>query len=116
MNLDQRLARILKYSGGEWSLADFKQMIESRKLHLFEYEGILLLIEVQQYPQKRVLHIWGAEGKGALKKLPALFDWAKEVARLLDCTELRCQGRKGWERALKAHGTKVLYTTLALEL
>lgn len=116
MDLDKRLLRILRHSGGEWSLADFKDMINSKRLHLFEYQGILVLIEVQVYPQKRILHIWGTEGPGAIKKLPALVSWAKEVARVLDCTELRCQGRKGWERALSKYGTRFLYTTLAMDV
>lgn len=115
-DLEKRLEKILRYSGGEWSLEDFLNLIRTKKLHLLEYEGILVLIEVQTYPQKRILHIWGAEGKGALKKLPLLVSWAKDVARSLDCNELRCQGRKGWERALQEHGTRVLYTTLAMEL
>lgn len=116
MDLEKRIARILKYSGGEWSLPDFLQMIREKKIHIFNFEGLLILIEVQQYPQKRVLHIWGAEGKGLLKKLPLLVERTKEIARALECTELRCQGRKGWERALCAHNAKVLYTTLVMEL
>lgn len=116
MTLDERLIRILKHSGGEWSLEDFYRELEAKKVLLFNYEGILVLAEVQVYPQKRVFHIWGTEGDGALEKMPALVSWAKEAARTLECTELRCQGRKGWERALSAHGARVLYTTLVMEL
>lgn len=116
MDFEQRIERILKYSGGEWTLPDFMDLIYSKKVHALQYDGLLVLIEVQVFPQKRILHIWGFEGDGALDKMPSLVVWAKEVARTLDCTELRCQGRKGWERALSQHGAKVLYTTLAMEL
>lgn len=116
MGLEERIERILAYSGGEWSISDFMDLVHSRKVHLFNYQGILVIAEVQQYPQKRVLHIWGVEGHSTLEKLPELVEWFKEAARTLECTELRCQGRKGWEKALSNYGAKVLYTTLVMEL
>lgn len=116
MDVSQRIARFLEFSGGEWSLADFLALMETKKVHLLEYEGLLVCVEVQVYPQKRILHIWGIEGEGALEKLPALVVWAKKLARTLECTELRCQGRKGWEKVLSPHQAKVLYTTLVMEL
>lgn len=116
MSLEDRIERILKHSGGEWSISDFMELVNSRRVHLFNYSDILIIAEVQQYPQKRLLHIWGVEGETTLEKLPGLVDFFKEVARTLDCTELRCQGRKGWERALLQHGGRVLYTTILMEL
>lgn len=115
MSLQDRIARILKYSGEEWSVEDFLQMVEEKKIFLFNVEGVLIIAGVQQFPQKKVFHIWGTEGEGAIEKMPILVSWAKEAARSLECTELRCQGRKGWERALLQHGAKVLYTTLVME-
>lgn len=116
MDLHTRIQKILDHSGGEWSLSDFLRLVEEKKLILLNYEGILVIMEVQVYPQKRVLHIWGVEGGGTLDKLSSMVIWAKGIARDLNCVELRCQGRKGWEKALSEHGTRVLYTTLVMEL
>lgn len=116
MDYTKRLERILEHTGGEWSLQDVLDLIHQKKLFLFHKGDYLILFDVQAFPQKRVLHIWGFEGDGALNALHELFSWSKEIARALDCTEVRCQGRKGWERALSKHGTKFLYSTLVLEL
>lgn len=116
MFLEERIKRLLVHTGGEWSLSDFMELINSHKLQLFNYQNSLVLTEVQQFPQKRILHIWGVEGDSTLEHLPELVEFFKEVARTLECTELRCQGRKGWEKALSAYGTRVLYTTLVMEL
>lgn len=116
MELEKRIKRILKYSDNEWTVSDILQMVQDKKIFLLEKEGILVMVEVQVFPHKRVLHIWGAEGKGALRNMAVIVEWAKEIARALDCTELRCQGRKGWERALSKHGTRFLYTTLAMDV
>lgn len=116
MDYSTRIERILEHAGGEWTLSDFMQLIESKKVHVLEYNHNLVIVEVQAFPQKRVLHIWGFEGDGALETLPSTVEWAKDLARSLDCVELRCQGRKGWERALRAHGASVLYTTLSMDV
>lgn len=116
MSLEKRIERLLLHSGGEWALSDFMELIYSSKIQLFDYQGILILTEVQIFPQKRILHVWGVEGDSALEKLPEIVDWVKELARALDCVELRCQGRKGWERALHSQGASVLYTTLSMDV
>lgn len=116
MELEKRIERILRHSGEEWSVQDFFQMVEEKKIFLFTVEGVLIIAGVQQFPQKRVFHIWGTEGEGAIEKMPLLVEWAKNAARSLDCTELRCQGRKGWERALLSHGARFLYSTLAMDV
>lgn len=114
MKIEDRLARILRRSGCEYSVEDLLSKIAKREIIPFEYYGVLILVEVQQFPQKRVLHIWGAEGKGALVHMDKLVAWARALARSLECTELRCQGRAGWERALKKHGAVHVYTTLSM--
>lgn len=116
MDLEKRIARILRHSGNEWSVSDLLQKVDSKQLILLEKNGVLLIAEVQAYPQKRILHIWGLEGESALESLLAIVEWCKELARALDCVELRCQGRKGWERALRPAGASVLYTTLSMDV
>ena len=116
MRFEDRLRSILKASGCEYSVEDLLFKIEKKEIVSFEYLGVLILIEVQQFPQKKVLHIWGMEGEGALSHLTEIVSWLKNLALALGCEELRCQGRAGWERALRSLGAAPLYTTLSMKV
>lgn len=116
MNIDSRIERILTHSGHEYRLEDVLERIQKKQMYAFDYLDTLILIEVHTFPQKKVLHVWGMEGKGTLNQLDKIVLWVKDLAKALNCVELRCQGRGGWERALRQHGATPLYTTLVLEL
>lgn len=116
MVFEERVARLLKRSGCEYSVADVVLKIEKKEIHAFEYLETLILLEVQTFPQKQVLHVWGMEGTGVLRRLDAIVEWVKQIALALGCSEIRCQGRKGWEKALKKQGAAPLYTTLVMRL
>lgn len=116
MSIENRIERILKRSGHEYDVKSVLTMIENKQIYAFEFQSTLILIEVQTFPAKKVLHVWGMEGDGTLLQLPAIVQWVKELAVALGCDELRCQGRTGWVRALRSHGARPLYTTMVLEL
>lgn len=111
-----RVERILAHAHGEYLYEDVLTALASKKMICLEFDGTLVLLEVLTYPQKRVLNIFGMEGKGTLAKLPYLKDKITDLARHLDCTEVRCHGRVGWPRTLKGLGVSCLYTILSVEV
>jgi hypothetical protein len=63
---------------------------------------------VQQFGQRRVLEVvlFGAD-KGSNVYADAL-NCLKDIAKSLGCRAIRCEGRKGWKKALKAKQINVI--------
>lgn len=92
------LEEALSYSGGTHTLEDVFDQIERGDATLFRAENAVIVAELRDTPQMRVVHFWLAAGKlGAVK---ALSDRVLEWARGEGCTRATLAGRRGWERAL----------------
>lgn len=116
MDIQTALLKALRYSGGERSLQDCLDAIAVKQLIPLCIEGQMIFVEVYAYPQKRALNISYAAGEGYLRHLDSIIPVLSRLAKALDCSEITCYGRRGWEKALSKYGAKVRYTVLALEV
>ena len=116
MDIKTRLSRALDYSNAEFSVEEYLERIKKKEIHLLEIATCLVLFEVNQYPGKRVLTVLALEGESFNKNGPEVIDVMKKLAATLNCSELVCYGRKGWERVLRPYGAVHQYTVMKLEL
>ena len=116
MDIKSRLTLALDYSNSEFPVDEYLQKVKDKEAHLLEISSCLVLFEVNQYSTKRVLTVLALEGESFATNGPEVIRIMKELAATLDCTELLCYGRKGWEKVLKPFGAVHQYTVMKLEL
>lgn len=114
--MEEALRRALAYSGGERSLTDCLLLIQQKVLIPLCIHEQFIFVEVYSYPQKQALNISYVSGKGYIKYLPEILPILKGLAKALDCSEITCYGRKGWEKVLARYGAKPRYTVMSLEV
>lgn len=96
------IEKALEYGGSTHSVDDVVERITSGKAVLFTEDDALILAEVRDYPEKRVLNIWMAVGE--LQDVLDLADKVMEWGRACGCTLAMFTGRQGWQRALRDRG------------
>jgi hypothetical protein len=116
MDIHTALIKALHYSGGERSLQDCLDAIAKKQLIPLYIKEQFIFVEVYAYPQKSALNISYVAGNGYLHHLDSIIPILTDLAKALDCSEITCYGRRGWEKALSKYGAKVRYTVLALEV
>lgn len=86
----------LKYSGGTHSFADIVAGVDAGKLQFWPGPNSAIVTEIQEYPQKKVLHFFLAGGNLAEleRMLPVIYDFGREQG----CTSATLSGRLGWQR------------------
>jgi hypothetical protein len=80
-------------------MQDIADAIADGSMQLWPTPKGAMVTQVQDYPRKRVLHVWWAGGElnAILELIPHIENFAKEIG----CGKITCTGRKGWERVFK---------------
>lgn len=105
----ERIASALKYSGGTHTINDIIAGVLGGEYLLIENENASMVVEIEEFPQKRRYNIFLAAGK-----MSDVIELGLKVLSEADANgvEVSLYGRKGWERALKPYGFKALHTVL----
>lgn len=92
----------LEYDGNH-TIGDVLRKILAGEAQLWEEEDAVIVTEIQQYPQARVVHFWLAAGEleAVVRLSQRVMAWAKNE---MQCSKATLAGRKGWERALVSEG------------
>jgi hypothetical protein len=104
----------LEYGGGTHDFNDVVEGVLSGHMQLWAGEKACAITEIIVFPKKKVLHVFLAGG--AMAEIVAMNKSAKIWGEAQGCSAMTIAGRKGWERVLKEHGYKPVFTTLSLEI
>ena len=96
-----RLEAALVYSGGTHTVDDVMGMVEDGRLQFWPGPHSVVITEIIEYPQRRVLNFFLAGGH--LAELEAMLPGIEAWGRTQGCTEASLSGRKGWVRSFLAH-------------
>lgn len=96
----QQIESALAYSGGTHTYEDVQAAVEAGDLQYWPGPRSVVITEIMQYPQTRVLNFFlaGAE-TGHLAELEAMYPEIEKWGRTQGCTVAVMSGRKGWERS-----------------
>jgi hypothetical protein len=80
-------------------MQDIADAIADGSMQLWSGTNGAMVTQVQDYPRKRVLHVWwaGGELQTILELIPHIEQFAKDIG----CKKITCTGRRGWERVFK---------------
>lgn len=89
-------------NSGRHSWDDVVRMIVEGKAQLWPGKTSAMVTEVHQFSTGKTLQCWlgGGDMAEMMAMEPGILAWA----RLVGCTEVLVEGRRGWERALKGAG------------
>lgn len=109
-----KLRVALDRAGSTHSISDVVSLVREGKAQFWEHRSTLLVTEVIEYPQRKVLRFWLAGGDlGEVEQiLPEIEQWARERG----CTMAEALGRRGWAGRSEAHGYKPVATIFQKEL
>ena len=96
------LEKALVHSGATHTLRDVLDKIVSGDAQAWESEGAVLITELRETPQMRVLHFWLAAGE--LEDVISLSEKVIEWGRGVGCKRASLSGRRGWEKVLAPVG------------
>ena len=94
-------------------MQDIADAIADGRMQLWSGTNGAMVTEVQDYPRKRVLHVWWAGGR--LETILQLIPHIEQFAKDIGCGKITCTGRKGWERIFK-HWSKIKPTHFWLSM
>lgn len=100
--------------GSFWTWPEVEAGVIGNKAILVPGNKAAMLTEDQIYATGRVMHVWIAGGD--MDELVAMAPGVEALARLRGCKTVTIDGRRGWERILKAFGYKLTSCTLQKEL
>jgi len=103
----------LMYARNSHSFDDIVDLVVTGRVHFYPLDHSFVLMEVQNYPQHKVYHVFLAGGQ--MPEIIKTHTKLLENARSLDCKYVSICGRKGWERALSAEGWTHQYSVLMKE-
>lgn len=93
----QAIEDALAYASGTYSFDDIAAGVAAGTMQYWAGINSIIITEIIDYPQKRVLHFFLAGG-GDLAELeemtPPIIEWGRKKG----CTTAQMIGRKGWER------------------
>lgn len=91
----------LQHSGGTHSFEDIVAGVTVGVMQFWPGPNSAIVTEIQEYPQKRVLHYFLAGGNLAelQRMLPTIEAWGREHG----CTMATLAGRMGWQRTFLQH-------------
>lgn len=107
---EDKLQRALDAAGNTYTLDDLRALIAARGAQLWRVnECSVIVTEIIQYPQKRVLNVFLAAGElgPILDAVPDLEAFAKDMK----CDWIELTGRRGWLRKLNGWRPKSVTMT-----
>lgn len=96
--------------GGRRTMADVARAIGEGKAQLWPGKACAMVTEVHTFPTGKALQVWLAGGDMA--ELMAMQAGVEAWGRLVGCSEVIIEGRKGWERTLKPAGFELFSVCL----
>lgn len=104
------VAQALAAGDGEYAEADVFGLLKRGAWHAFatiEDKQVtnLAVVEVLQYPRKRVLFVHLGAGHDAQAAVKVMWPYIREFAEAHRCSIVRLFGRRGWARVLSRTGT-----------
>ena len=108
--------RALAYTEGTHTVADIQAMITAGHAQLWPGERSVVVTQLRETPQKRLLHVFLAAG--AMDEIQRLMPIVYEWGTAMGCTGASFTGRKGWARTFvtKEHGWEAKWTTFTKAL
>jgi hypothetical protein len=106
--------KALRFGGETHTLDDVFSAIDHGTMQLWAGEKSVIVTEIQDYPQRRLLCLFLAAGnmKELQEMLPGVLEWAKASG----CSGAFLNGRLGWMRSFLARENwKVQSVTMAKE-
>lgn len=97
-----KLQKALDLAGGTHSLDDVAKQIADGNAQVWGAKNALLVTEIIDTPQRRLLRFWLAAG--GLDEVLALSDDVMEWGRKQGCDRAVFTGRRGWVKTMKARG------------
>jgi len=107
--------KALRFGGETHTLDDVLAGISRGDFQFWEGQRSVIVTQIHDYPQKRLLCIFLAAGvmEELRDMLPDVLDWARQAG----CSGAFLNGRLGWMRSFLARdGWKVQSVTMAKEL
>lgn len=104
----------LGHGGGTHTLADLVDEIDAGRAQLWRTNDAVIVTEVNDTPQHKVLHFWIATGD--LEEVIRLSEVAIEWGKSVGCTRATLAGRRGWVKALADHGWAEELTVMGREI
>lgn len=104
----------LAYGGGTHNFDNIVEGVLTGHMQFWPGEESCAITEIIVFPKKKVLHVFLAGG--SMDEIIAMNESAKIWGKAQGCVNMTIAGRKGWEKVLKSHGYKPVYTTLSLEI
>lgn len=87
----------LAYAGGTHTFEDIRAGVEAGSFLAWPGVRSIIITEILQYPQRRVLNFFLAAGE--LPELEAMYPTVEMYGKLHGCASAVITGRKGWERS-----------------
>lgn len=104
----------LAYSGGTHGYEDIVRGVAEGRYQFWPGINAMVLTEITQWPQKKVIHCFLAAGD--LAEIHAIRTWAEAWARMRGIEAVTVTGRPGWERELARDGYKKRSVVLEKDL
>ncbi len=96
--------------GGLYTVEDLEAKIASGAAYFWPGRNSAVVAERVEYPGETVMQtMWSV---GDLEEVIAMAPGIEATARLLGCTSMLLEGRKGWEKILRPHGYEPWSVTL----
>lgn len=97
-----QLQASLDYSLKTHSVEDVRKAVEEGKMHFWPVGNSLVVTELAEYPQAKILNVFiaGGNAEEIMKIQPNLQSWANH----LGCSHVGFLGRKGWSPFLRKTG------------
>ncbi len=109
------IAAGLEYAEGTHSLDDVFLSVMTGQRQFWPGERSAIVTEVNDFPQKKVLHFFVAGGE--LEELNRMQQAIEVWAREQGCTRITLAGRRGWLRSfLRDEGYKPKWTVMSKEI
>ena len=106
--------KALAHGGGTHSVEDVLDQIERGDAQLWTEQDALIVTEIHDYPQKKVLHFWLATGE--IASVVSLSNHILAEGKKMGCDQATLAGRKGWERVLGSAGWSPMLQVLSKEI
>lgn len=104
------LVEALERGGSTHTVEDVLRQVEAGEAKLWVRGAALIVTEIHQTPQVKVLHFWLATG--SLDEVVALSREVLEWGRAQGCEQATLAGRRGWERVLASEGWAPMLTLM----
>lgn len=85
------------------SLLELVERVRNGTFLAIDCNGAVLIVEILE-GENRVLNVVAIGGRLMVSWLDQVMDCLKRLARDQQCSKIRVQGRKGWEKVLAGYG------------